>query len=62
MNNKQLFHKPVEDMTSQELSALLALNSDAVFDLQTELNLLRERDRVLRDEISRRGMIKREGV
>ena len=60
--SKQLFHKPVENMTSQELNALLALNADAVFDMQQELNLLRERDRVLRDEISRRGMIRKEGV
>ena len=60
--SKQLFHKPVENMTSQELNMLLMLNEDAVFDMQQELNLLRERDRVLRDEINRRGMVRKEGV
>lgn len=60
--SKQLFHKPVENMTSQELNMLLMLNEDAVFDMQQELILLRERDSVLREEISRRGVVKQEGV
>lgn len=54
-----LFHKPLSDMTNQEINALLALNNDAVFDLQSELNLLRERDKALREEIDRRSGVMR---
>lgn len=42
-----LFHKPLSDMTNQEINALLALNSDAILDLQSELNLLKERGNAL---------------
>ena len=52
--NRDLFDKPVQEMSSQELSAYLSHTDDAVFDLNIELKFLRERQRVLLDEIDRR--------
>lgn len=52
--NRELFDIPVENMSNQQLNAHLALNSDAVFDMNIELKFLRERQRVLLDEIDRR--------
>lgn len=53
-NTNKLFNIPVEDMTNQQLSAYLALTEDAVFDLNVELKFLRDRYKVLLDEIDRR--------
>ena len=52
--NTELFDKPVQEMSSQELSAYLSHTDDAVFDLNIELKFLRERQKVLLDEIDRR--------
>ena len=52
--NTELFDKPVQEMSSQELSAYLSHTDDAVFDLSIELKFLRKRQRVLLDEIDRR--------
>ena len=52
--NRELFDKPVQEMSGQELSAYLSHTDDAVFDLNIELKFLRERQRVLLDEIDRR--------
>ena len=52
-----LFDKPVQEMTGQELSAYLSHTDDAVFDLNIELKFLRERQRVLLDEIDRRRRV-----
>ena len=49
-----LFDIPVENMSNQQLSAYLSHTDDAVFDLNVELKFLRERQRVLLDEIDRR--------
>ena len=54
-----LFHKPLSEMTNQEINALLMLNNDAAFDLQAELNLLRARDEALRREIDKRSGVLR---
>jgi hypothetical protein len=51
---RQLFDIPVEDMTNQQLNAYLSHTDDAVFDLNVELKFLRERQRVLLEEIQRR--------
>lgn len=53
-NTDSLFDIPVKDMTNQQLSAYLALTEDAVFDLTVELKFLRDRQKVLLDEINRR--------
>lgn len=53
-NTTNLFDKPVEEMTGQELNMFLSLTEDAVFDLNIELKFLRERHEVLLDEINRR--------
>ena len=52
--NNELFDIPVENMSNQQLNAMLAITDDAVFDLNVELKFLRERQRVLLDEIDRR--------
>lgn len=55
-----LFYKPTSDMTNQELNMLITLNTDAVFDLTEELNLLRARDKALREEIDKRSGVLRD--
>lgn len=53
-NTNNLFDIPVEYMTNQQLSAYLSHTEDAVFDLNIELKFLRDRQKVLLDEIDRR--------
>lgn len=52
--NRELFDTPVESMSNQQLSAYLSHTDDAVFDMNIELTFLRERQKVLLDEIERR--------
>lgn len=52
--NRELFDLPVQDMSNQQINALLAITDDAVFDMSIELKFLRERQKVLLDEIDRR--------
>lgn len=55
-----LFYKPTSEMTNQELSCLMSLNNDAVFDLTQELSFLRKRNEALRQEIDKRsGVLRR---
>ena len=57
LTSSPLFDKPVQEMSGQELSAYLSHTDDAVCDLSIELLFLRERQRVLLDEIDcRRGL------
>lgn len=53
-NTNNLFDKPVQEMTGQELNMFLSITEDAVFDLNIELKFLRDRQKVLLDEINRR--------
>lgn len=52
--NRDLFDIPVESMSNQQLNAYLSHTDDAVFDMTIELKFLRERQKVLLDEIDRR--------
>ena len=53
-NTESLFDIPVENMSNQQLNAYLSHTDDAVFDMTIELKFLRERQKVLLDEIDRR--------
>jgi hypothetical protein len=49
-----LFHKPLSEMTNQEINTLLAHGGDIINDLITELDMLKLRRLKLTEELEKR--------